>query len=69
MDKLIEHNENLETPVYLPSHLENHTAKHEIFEVSELETTIPRHNIPHHWLQRVIAQLTISIQILSKHYT
>ena len=31
MDKLIELNENLETPVYLTSHLESPKEKHEFF--------------------------------------
>ena len=35
MDTFIEHNENLDTPVYLPSHLECPKEKHEYFEVSE----------------------------------
>ena len=33
MDKLIEHNENLDPPLYLPSHLENLREKHEYFIV------------------------------------
>ena len=57
MDKLIEHNENLDTPLYLPSHLENLKEKHECFEAPDLETTIQRHNNPHHWLQQDIAQI------------
>ena len=49
MDKLIEHNENLETPVYLPSHLESLREKHEYFEAPDLEITpITRLNIPHY---------------------
>ena len=47
MDKLIEHNENLDPPLYLPSHLESLKEKHEYFEVSDLETKIQRHNNPH----------------------
>ena len=57
MDKLIEHNENLETPVYLPSHLESLKEKHEYFEVQDLETRISRHNYPHYWLQQDILQI------------
>ena len=56
MDKLIEHNENLETPVYLPSQLENLKEKHEYFDVPDLGTTISRHNNAHYWLQQDIAQ-------------
>ena len=56
MVKLVEHNENLETPPYLPSRLGRLNEKHEYFEVPYLETTITRHNNPHHWLQQDIAQ-------------
>ena len=48
MDKLIEHNENLDTPVYLPSHLESLKEKHEHFEEPDLETQISRHTNPHY---------------------
>ena len=54
MDKLIEHDENLDTPVYLPSHLESLKEKHEYFEVPDLETKILRHNNPHYWLQDIL---------------
>ena len=37
MDKLIEHNENLDTPLCLPSHLESLKEKHDYFEVPDLE--------------------------------
>ena len=57
MDKLIEHNENLGTPVYLPSHLETLKETHEYFEVPDLETKISRHNNPHYWLQHDILQI------------
>ena len=57
MDKLMEHNENLETPVYLPSHFESLKEKHEYFEIPELETTITRHNNPQYWLQRDVTQI------------
>ena len=57
MDKLTEHNENLDPPLYLPSHLESLSEMHEYFEVSDLETTIPRHDNPHDWLQQAILQI------------
>ena len=56
MDKLIEHNENLDTPVYLPSHLASLKGKHECFEVPDLESTISRHKNLHLRLQQDIAQ-------------
>ena len=55
MKKVIEHNENLDTPLYLPSHLESPKKGYEYFEVPDLETTIQRHNNPHYWLQQDIA--------------
>ena len=48
MDKLIEHNENLDTPVHLPSHLESLREKPEYFEIPDLETKILLHNNPHY---------------------
>ena len=57
MDKLIEHDENLETPVYLPSHLEILKEKHEYFEVPDLETKISRLKNPQYWLQQDLVQL------------
>ena len=56
MDELIEHNENLEIPLYHSSHLESH-KKHDYFEVTDLETKIQRHNNPHHRLQQDILQI------------
>ena len=41
MDKLIEHNENLDTPLYLPSQLESPKEKHEYFEVPDLKILTP----------------------------
>ena len=57
MDKLIEHIENLNTPLYLPSHLESPKDKHGYFEVPDLETKIQRHNNPQYWLHQDIAQI------------
>ena len=56
MNKLIEHNENLEPPLYLSSHLEI-PKKHEYFEFPDLETKIQRHDNPHFWLQQDISQI------------
>ena len=52
MQKLIEFNENQETPLYLPSHLEDLKHKSEYFEVPDLETRIQTHDNPHYWLQQ-----------------
>ena len=52
MDELIEHNENLDTPLYLPSQLQNLKEKHDFFGVLDLETKIQRHDNPHYWLQQ-----------------
>ena len=52
MQKLIEFNENQETPLYLPSHLEELKHKSEYFEVPDLETKVQTHDNPHYWLQQ-----------------
>ena len=57
MDKLIEHNENLDTPLYLPSHLESLKEQDDYFEDPDIETKISRHNNPHYWLQQNIVQI------------
>ena len=57
MQKLIEINENQETPLYRPSHLEDLKHKSEYFEVPDLETRIQRHDNPHYWLQQDILQV------------
>ena len=54
MQKLIEFNENQETPLYLPSHLEDLKDKSENFEVPDLETKIQRHDNPHYWSQDIL---------------
>ena len=56
MQKLIEFNENQDTPLYLPSHLEDLKHKSEYFEVPDLETKIERHDNPQYWLQPDILQ-------------
>ena len=69
MQKLIEFNENQDTPLYRPSHLEDLKHKSEYFEVPDLETKILRHDNPHYWLQQDILQVKkLSIQILYQHY-
>ena len=57
MQKLIEFNENQDTPLYLPSPLEDLKHKSEYFNVPDLETKIQRHDNPHHWLQQDISQV------------
>ena len=57
MDKLIELNENVDTPLYLPSQLESLNEMHDYFEVADLETKIPQHDNPHYWLQQDILQI------------
>ena len=55
--KLIEYNENQDTPPHRPSHLENLQYKSDYFEVPDLETKIQRHDNPHYWLQQDILQV------------
>ena len=57
MQKLIEFNENQNTPFYLPSHLEALKHKCEYFDVPDFETKIQRHDNPHYWLQQDIVQI------------
>ena len=57
MEKLIEFNENQDTPLYPPSHLDNLKHKSECFEVPDLETRIQRHDNLHYWLQQDILQV------------
>ena len=57
MEKLPEFNENQDTPLYLPSHLNNLEHKSEKFEIPDLETRIQRHDNPHYWLQHDILQV------------
>ena len=58
IDKLIEHNENLDTPLYRPSHLESLKDKAEYFDIPDIDTKIRTHNNPHYWLQQVLLQVT-----------
>ena len=58
MQKLIEFNENQDTPLYRPSHLQELKHRSEYFEVPDLDTKVQRHNNPHYWLQRDIVQIT-----------
>ena len=54
----IEHNENLDTPLYRASLLENLKEKTDYFDVPDLDTKIIRHNNPHYWLQQDLLQVT-----------
>ena len=57
IQKLIEFNENQDTPLYLPSHLEDLKHKSEYFEVPVFERRIQTHDNPHYWLQQDILQV------------
>ena len=52
-------NENQETLLYLPSHLEDLKHKSEYFEIPDLETRIQTQDNPHYWLQQDILQVKI----------
>ena len=58
INKLIEHNENLDTPLYRPSLLESVQEKADYFDVPDLDTKVIRHNNPHYWLQQDLLQVT-----------
>ena len=57
MQKLIEFNENQETPLYRPSHLQELKHRSEYFEIPDLETKFQRYDNPDYWLQRDILQI------------
>ena len=57
MQNLIEFNENQDTPLYRPSHLQELKHRSEYFEVPDLDTKVQRHDNPHYWLQRDILQI------------
>ena len=57
MQKFIEFNENQDTPLFLPSHLDDLKHKFVYFKVSDLDTQIRKHNNPHYWLQQDIVQV------------
>ena len=57
MQKLIEFNENQDTPLYRPSHLQELRHRSEYFEVPDLDTKVQRHDNPYYWLQRDILQI------------
>ena len=57
MQKLIEFNENQDSPLYRPSHLEDLKHKSEYLEVPDFETRIQTHDNPHYWLQQDILQV------------
>ena len=57
MQKLIEFNENQDTPLYRSSRLQELKHRSEYFEVPDLDTRVQRHDNPHYWLQRDILQI------------
>ena len=57
MQKLIEFNENQDTPFYRASHLQELRRRSEYFEVPDLDTKVRRHDNIHYWLQRDILQI------------
>ena len=62
--KLIEVNENQNTPLYCSSHLEDLKHKSEYFEVPDLEARIQRHDNPQYWLQQDILQYSLTTLFL-----
>ena len=49
MNKLIVFIENLDTPLYRPSLLENLQQKHQYFDVPDIYAKISRQDNPHYW--------------------
>ena len=58
INKLIDYNENLDTPLYRPSFLDSLKEKTDYFVVPDLDTKVIRHNNPHYWLQQDLLQVT-----------
>ena len=69
MNKIIEFNENLDTPLYRPSLLENFQQKHQYLEVPDIDSIVTRQNNPLLVTTRYIRNYTISVQLLPKSYT
>ena len=57
MNKLFQFNENLDTPLYRPSLIENLQQKHQYFDVPDIDSKTTRQNNPHYWLQQDILQI------------
>ena len=57
IQKLIEFNENQDTPLYRSSHHQELRHRSEYFEVLDLDTRSQRHDNPHYWLQQDILQI------------
>ena len=57
MNNLIEFNENLDTPIYRPSILEDLQQKHQYFEVPDIDSQINRQNNPHYWYNKIYYKL------------
>ena len=57
LNNLIDFNNSLETPIYLPSAIEHLSTLTNFFEVPDIERKIKYHDNPHHWLERDICQI------------
>ena len=68
IDKLIEHNENLDTPHYRPSLLKSLKEKAIYFDVLDIDSKIIRHNSSH-FSTRSFTSHKLSAQIFPKDYT
>ena len=54
MDKLIDHKEKLETPMYRPCLSESLKQKHDYFEVQNIDSKITRQNNPHFRFNKIV---------------
>ena len=63
MNKVIDINNNLDTPLYRSSLLENLQPKHQYFELPDFDSIITRQK------QQDILQTIFSVQLLPKSYT
>ena len=69
MNNLIEYKENLDPPLYRPSHLESLKQKHDYFEVPDLETKTRHSDITVLTIgyNKTYYKSNTSIQILPEH--
>ena len=69
LNKVKDFNITLENPQYSPNALEELEQHIHYFEVENIETLVPTHNNPHHWLQTDIIKIQIFIYNYLKDLT
>ena len=57
LNNLTDFDNSLETPIYLPSAIEQLSTLTNFFEVPDIKRKIKYQDNPHHWLERDICQI------------